>query len=77
MGDYNGDNLTIDVAAGYITVYGDGTTKPLASNLNFIPGQTVPNLVVAPVGSDGSVDFHNGSAGTVEVIADLSGYFLK
>ena len=60
---------------GYLTVYPDGTAPPLASNLNFTPGETVPNLVVAPVGADGKVDFFNGSSGTVEVIADVSGYF--
>ena len=36
---------------------------PLASNLNFVAGQTIPNLVVAPVGADGKVDFYNGSSG--------------
>src|SRR5438309_2250549 len=40
-------------SAGVITVYADGTSRPMASNLNFLAGQTVPNLVVAPVGADG------------------------
>ena len=62
-------------ASGFITVYGDGTARPLASNLNFVTGQTVPNLVVAPVGSDGDVDLYNGSGGTVELVADASGWF--
>ncbi len=48
----------------------------MASNLNFLPGQTVPNLVVAPVGIDGSVDFFNGSPGSVQLIADVAGYAL-
>ena len=43
--------------------------------MNFAPGQTVPNLVVATVGSDGKVDFYNGSAGSVQVVADVSGWF--
>ena len=67
--------VTEPQAAGYITVYGDGTAQPLASNLNFTPGQTVPNLVVAPVGSNGIVDLTNGSAGSVQLIADVAGYF--
>ena len=62
-------------ASGFITVYGDGTARPLASNLNFVAGQTVPNLVVAPVGSDGEVDLYNGSGGTVQLVADASGWF--
>ena len=51
--------LNVTVAAptshGYVTAYGDGTTRPTASNLNFIEGQTVPNLVIAPVGANGKV----------------------
>ena len=65
--------VTQPTAAGHITVYPDGTSRPLAANLNFVAGQTVPNLVVAPVGADGKVDLYNGSAGTVQLIADVSG----
>jgi hypothetical protein len=61
-------------AGGYLTVYPDGTTAPLASNLNFSAGQTVPNLVTVPV-NNGRVDFQNTSAGTVDVVADLAGYY--
>jgi len=68
--------VTAPQAPGYITVYGDGTPQPLASNLNFSPGQTVPNLVMAPVGPDGKVDLFNGSAGDVHLVADVSGYYL-
>ena len=38
---------------GHITVYGDGTARPITSNVNFRAWQTVPNLVVTPVGSNG------------------------
>jgi len=68
---------TQPTANGYLTVYPDGTTRPLASNLNFSTGQTVPNLVIAPVGADGDVDLYNGSLGTVQLVADVSGYFLS
>jgi hypothetical protein len=64
-------------SAGYITVFGDGTNRPTASNLNFVKGQTVPNLVIAPVGANGIVDLYNGSIGTVQLVADVSGYFLS
>jgi len=33
----------------------------VASNLNFTTGQTVPNLVLAPVGADGAVVLYDGS----------------
>ena len=64
-------------AAGFITVYATGGKRPLASNLNFQPGQTVPNLVVAPVGADGRTSLFNGSPGSVQLVADVAGYFLE
>ena len=70
-------NITVTqpTQAGFITVYPDGTTQPTASNLNFSANQTIPNLVIAPVGTDGVVDLFNGSTGTVQLIADVSGWF--
>ena len=38
-------------AQSFLTAYPDGTTRPLASNLNFSAGQTVPNLVTVPLSS--------------------------
>jgi hypothetical protein len=43
--------------AGYVTVFPCGD-QPLASNLNFVTGQTVPNTVIAPLSADGSVCFY-------------------
>ncbi|MBI4884752.1 MAG: hypothetical protein HY826_11945, partial [Actinobacteria bacterium] len=31
-------------AAGYLTVWPTGQPRPNASNLNFVPGQVVPNM---------------------------------
>jgi hypothetical protein len=42
--------------------------------LIFYRGDTFPNLVVVPVGSDGKVDFYN-RFGSVSLFADLEGYF--
>jgi len=69
--------VTQPTAGGYITVYPDGATRPTASNLNFNPAQTVPNLVVVPVGADGKITLYNGSAGTVQLIGDIAGYYLS
>jgi hypothetical protein len=65
---------TNPTASSYVTVYPDGETRPTASNLNFTAGETIPNLVVAPVGADGAVDFYN-FAGSTDLVADLSGYY--
>ena len=69
--------VTAPTKAGFVTVSGGGTTRPTASSLNFVAAQTVPNLVVAPVGADGKVDLYNNSGGTVQLIADVSGYYLS
>jgi len=59
--------------ASYLTVYPEGRPRPETSNLNYLRGQTVPNLVVAKVGDGGRVRFYN-SAGTAHVVVDLLGY---
>jgi hypothetical protein len=48
---------------------------PLASNLNFVANQTIPNLVIAKVGTNGQVEFYNGSSGTTHVVVDVMGWF--
>ena len=71
-------NVTVvaPTAPGNITVYADGTSRPNASNLNFVAGQTVPNLVIAPVSSSGVVRLYNASSGSVQLLVDLSGSFV-
>lgn len=49
------------------------STSP-SSNLNYLAGQTIPNMMLVPLGPRNTVTFHN-SAGTVNVIADLLGYY--
>jgi hypothetical protein len=59
---------------GFVTVYGQGSL-PTVSNLNFVAGQTVPNLVMVPVSDTGTVKLFNGSAGTIDLLADVAGYY--
>ncbi|MFG2877561.1 hypothetical protein ACGFYU_21625 [Streptomyces sp. NPDC048337] len=59
--------------AGHVTVYPNGQPVPGVSNLNFAAGQIVPNLVTVPV-VNGKVDLRN-NAGSVDLIADVTGYF--
>ncbi len=72
-------NLTVTQpqGTGYLTAYAAGTTMPGVSNLNFTAGLTVANLAVVPVGADGRIALYNGSAGTIQVIVDITGYFLS
>jgi hypothetical protein len=65
--------VTNPTASGYLTLYPTGVTRPLASNLNFVARQTVPNLVEVALGSGGKVTAFN-SAGSTDVIFDVAGW---
>jgi hypothetical protein len=62
-------------ATGHLIAYPSGTTRPASSNMNWLKGEIVPNLVTVPVGKDGSIDLFNAGSGTVHFIADVSGYY--
>ena len=66
--------VTNPTAGGYLTAWPSGETRPLVSNINFVPGQTVPNLVTVKVGANGRVNLYN-SAGSSDIIADVAGYY--
>jgi hypothetical protein len=61
-------------ALGFITVWPAGVGRPEASNINTVPGRPSPNLVITRLGTNGKVDLYN-SAGSVNLIADVMGYF--
>lgn len=63
-------------AAGYVTVYPSGASRPPTSNLNFVPRSSVASLVTAKIGAGGKVSLYNGSADTTELVADVAGYYL-
>jgi hypothetical protein len=63
-------------ANGFFTVFPKGTTLPLASNLNWTPGDTVPNRVIVPVGAGGMVSVYNG-LGSADAVVDVNGYFTN
>ncbi|MGH6657423.1 MAG: right-handed parallel beta-helix repeat-containing protein, partial [Actinocrinis sp.] len=67
--------VTAPKTGGYLTAYPGKTARPTSSNLNFSPNETVPNMVIVPVGSDGTVNFTNTSGGTAALVADLFGYY--
>ena len=65
---------TSPTASSYLTVFPTGESLPRTSNLNFTPGQTIPNSVIAKIGTDGSISIYNNS-GSTHVIVDISGWF--
>lgn len=66
--------VTNTAGSGYLTVWPADVPRPGTSNLNFVAGQTVPNLVVTKVSANGSISIFNGSGGTANVIVDVTGY---
>lgn len=68
---------TNTAAAGHVIAYAADKERPATSNVNFTAGQTVPNLAIVPVSEDGYVELANRSTGTVDLIADVTGYFTR
>jgi VCBS repeat protein len=70
-------NVTVTgpTQGSYLTVYpDDAINRPVVSDLNYVPGQTVPNLVVVKLGADGGINIYN-EAGSTDVIADVVGWY--
>jgi Tol biopolymer transport system component len=67
--------VTNGTSATDVRVYpSDAASVPGVSNLNAAPRATVPNLVTATLSADGKVALLS-SGGTVDLIADLAGWY--
>jgi hypothetical protein len=68
-------NVTVTEAngPGYVTVYPCGRPRPLVSNVNFVHGVDVANLVTVRIGDGGQVCFF--ASESTQVVADIQGYF--
>lgn len=66
---------TAPTSTGHLIAYPSGVSRPTASNINWLKGQTRPNMVVLPIGADGKVNLYNAGLGSVHFIADVFGYF--
>ncbi len=60
--------------ASFLSAYPSAASLPNASDLNWAPGETVPNMVVVKLADDGSVRVYN-SEGCTDVIFDLVGWY--
>ena len=60
-------------AAGYLSVYPSDHTEATVSDVNFSPGDIVPNLVIVPVGPTGDIVVRNAS-GSTHVVVDVTGW---
>lgn len=63
-------------AASFLTIWpSDVAPRPLASNLNWVPGSApTPNKVDVKLAADGSINLFN-LTGSVVVLADVVGYY--
>jgi len=67
--------VTDTTSPSFLTLYPEGTAQPTASNLNWVAGQTIPNLVNVGLGpTNGAVTIFN-NAGDVDVVGDVAGYY--
>ena len=57
-----------------MTVYPAGVATPNASNLNFVAGQTIANMAIVKVGTNGEVAVNN-AYGSTPVVVDVVGWF--
>jgi IPT/TIG domain/Carboxypeptidase regulatory-like domain len=59
-------------APGIVTAYPTGAVLPVASNINYVAGEVVPNLVEVGIGSGGDVSFYSSSQS--DLVVDVEGY---
>ena len=69
-------NLTVTgtTASSALIAWPDGADRPVASDVNWPRGGTVPNPVIVQVGPTGNVDLYN-IAGCTDVVMDVVGWF--
>ena len=68
-------NVTVVNTAGpgFLQVYNADADQGRSSNLNYGTGNVAPNLVISPIGGDGTVKLYVNTA--THVIVDVIGYF--
>jgi hypothetical protein len=62
--------------SGTLTAFPDEAAVPGVPTFPFAAGHAVTRLVVVPV-VNGNVDFYNDSPGTIQVVADLLGFYAN
>jgi hypothetical protein len=65
---------TDTTSSSFLTIFPTGATQPTASNLNWSPGVTIPNMVTVKLGTGGAISIFN-DIGNVQVILDLAGFY--
>jgi hypothetical protein len=66
--------VTDPTAGSYLTLWPDGNTQPVASDVNFVSGLTVANLTIVKIGSNGKVAVFNAQ-GNTQIVVDVVGWY--
>ena len=64
--------VTEPVLPGFVTVFPCDQQIPLASNVNYVPGQTVADVAISPIAADGTICLYASSP--TQLIVDVNGY---
>lgn len=69
-------NVTVlsPTRSGWVGVWSGTTPRPVMSTQNFLAGYPVANLVITTLSPTGRITFHNGSAGTIQLLTETAGY---
>lgn len=62
-------------AASFVAAWPSGQPQPSTSVLNFTAGEDIANTVTMSLGTGGKIDLFN-SAGSVDLLADVTGYLV-
>jgi hypothetical protein len=70
-------SVTVDspTRTGSVTVAPSGASIPALGNISFSAHRKTTNTVVVPVGSNAKIALLNRSAGTLELVASVTGYY--
>jgi hypothetical protein len=60
-------------ASGYLTLFPKGASRPTASSINYVVGQTLSNAATIALGDSGGVSVY--CKGATDLIVDVTGYF--
>jgi hypothetical protein len=68
-------NITVTApeGPGFLTAYQTGSPQPVASNLNYVKGQTVATLAIVPVDVSESITLY--SRAKAHIVVDAAGWF--
>ncbi len=66
--------VTDTTDSSFLTIFPSGEPRPLSSNINWVSGETIPNLTTVAIGPNGAIEAYN-LHGSVDVIMDLAGYY--